>query len=81
MQNPDNIMQNAVAAFGAVQNIAKIRLLTYQNGEMAHVGLNALLADINKKITAIEARLTKLEHPSPPAPHDIKQTPLSKKGI
>lgn len=56
----DSPYQNAVA-FGAVQDMAKIRLMVYQHGEIAHVSLNAVLDAVNKTLKALDERLSQLE--------------------
>lgn len=55
------IMDQDPAAFGAVQDIAKIRLMVYQHGEIAHVSLSAVLERVNETLADLAIRIAVLE--------------------
>lgn len=55
------IMDQDPAAFGAVQDIAKIRLMVYQHGEIAHVSLSAVLEQVNETLADLAIRIAVLE--------------------
>lgn len=55
------IIDQDPVAFGSVQDIAKIRIMVYQHGEIAHVSLSAVLERVNIKLADLSTRIENLE--------------------